>query len=422
MASLRKEKDRGRTGYRLQFYLFRKRKSVWLGNINKRSAEVVARHIDELVRAKESNTAPAPATTVWANGVNIKLSATLIRWGLVQQRKRLDENQRLCGPFFTSYVDDRTDLKETTKTKYRNAADWFTKKFGEQTPLASITPADFDSWRRWLVNEGLAAATANKVAKRVKKFFTEAVRAKIIAESPAADSKIGGEKNRERQHYIDHATTKAILGECNTTWATIFGLCRYQGFRCPTEVLALKWSDVNWEQNRLRVESVKTGLRYCPIFPEMRRLLDTAWEQASEGAIHVVERYRNSEANLRTQLKRIIERAGVVPWEKLFVNLRSSCRTDLQRLYPSHVINSWLGQSTTVAEDHYLQVTDDDWAKAVSVGTRGGVNGGDIHAHPSESGQNTEMQKPCKKQGFDALGVLQIAPAVPPVGLEPTTR
>ena len=33
-----------------------------------------------------------------------------------------------------------------------------------------------------------------------------------------------------------------------TEWALIFGLCRYAGFRCPTEVVGLQWSDVHWER------------------------------------------------------------------------------------------------------------------------------------------------------------------------------
>ena len=42
------------------------------------------------------------------------------------------------------------------------------------------------------------------------------------------------------------------------------------------------------------------------------------------GAEFVVGSYRNTEANLRTRMRRIIERAGLDPWPKIFQNLRSS--------------------------------------------------------------------------------------------------
>ncbi|MEO8268636.1 MAG: hypothetical protein ABI557_02885 [Aureliella sp.] len=47
-----------------------------------------------------------------------------------------------------------------------------------------------------------------------------------------------------------------------------------------------------------------------------------------------------AEVNLRTQLHRVLKSAGIVPWPKAFVNLRASCRTDLQEHFPDHVINT----------------------------------------------------------------------------------
>ena len=68
--------------------------------------------------------------------------------------------------------------------------------------------------------------------------------------------------------------------------------------------------------------------------------------------------YRHTNANLRTQLLKIIARAGLKPWPKLFQNLRATRRTELQERFPTHVVNAWLGHDTEVAEKHDLQVTD----------------------------------------------------------------
>jgi len=81
--------------------------------------------------------------------------------------------------------------------------------------------------------------------------------------------------------------------------------------------------------------------------------------------VYCIQRYRGN-VNLGTTLKRYIVAAGVKPWPKTFVNLRSSCRTKLQDRFPSHVVDNWLGQSTKVAEMHHLQVTVDHWHKAVT--------------------------------------------------------
>ncbi len=88
--------------------------------------------------------------------------------------------------------------------------------------------------------------------------------------------------------------------------------------------LAIKWGDVDWEQNRMTFRSPQTehhdgmSFRVIPIFPELRPYLDKVYEQAAEGTEYVITRYRQRNCNLRTQLPRIIRKAALTPWQKLF--------------------------------------------------------------------------------------------------------
>ena len=91
--------------------------------------------------------------------------------------------------------------------------------------------------------------------------------------------------------------------------------------------------------------------------------LEEAWEQAEVGQEYVITRYRGN-ANLRTQLQKIIKRAGVTPWPKLWQNLRASRATELARVFPGHVASAFLGHSEAMAQKHYWQVTDEDFKKA----------------------------------------------------------
>ncbi len=111
---------------------------------------------------------------------------------------------------------------------------------------------------------------------------------------------------------------------------------------------------------------VGKGCRFLPLFPELRKHLEAAFDLAPEGSEFVISRYRDSNANLRTQLMRIIKRAGLKPWPKPFQNLRSTRETELEAEFPLHVVCYWLGNSEKVARRHYLQVTDEHFAKAVS--------------------------------------------------------
>src|SRR5206468_223950 len=102
-----------------------------------------------------------------------------------------------------------------------------------------------------------------------------------------------------------------------------------------------------------------------PLFPELRPYLLDVFEQAEEGTEYVITRYRQANVNLRTQLNRIIDNAGLKPWPKLFHNLRATRQTELAERYPIHVVCAWLGNSRAVAQEHYLQVTDAHFTQAV---------------------------------------------------------
>ena len=92
--------------------------------------------------------------------------------------------------------------------------------------------------------------------------------------------------------------------------------------------------------------------REVHIFPELRPTLLDAFEQAEEGADQVITRYRQSNANLRTQFNRMIRKTGYEPWPKLFQNLRSTRETELAESFPLHVVTAWIGNSELVAAKH----------------------------------------------------------------------
>lgn len=113
----------------------------------------------------------------------------------------------------------------------------------------------------------------------------------------------------------------------------------------------------------------------------------------------VVTRIRDSESNLRTTFLKIIKRAGLKPWPKLFQNLRASRQTELQEIYPTHVVCSWMGNSPKVAQKHYLQGTDEHFEKAVQNPLQQASRDPEI---PSQiaAGRNEETPKNAESQHF----------------------
>lgn len=122
--------------------------------------------------------------------------------------------------------------------------------------------------------------------------------------------------------------------------------------------------------DRLRVHSPKTehhgqGVRYCPILPELRPLIDEVYDQAAEGQTYLIARHRN--VNHRTMFAKIVARAGVAEYPKLFHALRATRATELAARHPAHVAAAWLRHSVAVASKSYWQVTDADYARAAGL-------------------------------------------------------
>ena len=104
-----------------------------------------------------------------------------------------------------------------------------------------------------------------------------------------------------------------------------------------------------------------------PIFPELLPYLREVFEKAEPGSEYAITRYRLHDVNLRTQLQRIIAKAGLKAWPKLFQNLRSTRETELAERWQEHVVCAWIGNSRVVARKHYLQVKEEHFEQAEGV-------------------------------------------------------
>jgi integrase len=244
--------------------------------------------------------------------------------------------------------------------------------FGTSQPLKTITPRRCDEWRIFLEGKGLATATISRHVKRAREFFRAALRDKLLTENPMADVKTGSQVNKNREYYITRAEIEKIIAACpDAEWRLIVALGRYGGLRTPSEIFLLTWKAIDWEAGKMRVMSPKTAChegkewRDVPIFPELRPFLEAVRREADPEAVYVISKHRVGSRNLRTPLEKIMKRAGVASWPRLFQNMRSSRETELAQKYPLHLVTAWIGNSALIAVKHYLQVTEEDFAKAV---------------------------------------------------------
>ena len=350
------------------------RKTIRLGKIDRKSAESICRHVEALLGAKLTGQPIPRETAVWLAGVGAKLRDRLAAVGLVEAPKRM-----LLGEFLKQYILSRPDVKPATLEVWQQPCRNLTEFFGADKPLRSITTGDGDQFKAWLLSQKLAAATVAKRLSFARTFLHVARKHKLIDENPFCEVKIPTANVSARQRFIDRDTVQKLLDAANPTWRTIIALARFGGLRCPSEVLSLEWRHVDWERGRLTVPSPKTDRydgkesRTIPLFPELRRYLEEAFELAEPGQTHVIGGDHLAKAtrptgwkscNLRTTFGKLVKRAGLEPWPRLFHNLRSSRETELLEEFPVHVVALWMGHDAKVSLKHYAQTTDEHFERA----------------------------------------------------------
>lgn len=377
---------------------FKKRRAIRLGKVPKKSANEIKLRVEALNVAKISNTSPDADTARWAASIGDDLAEKLRAVGLIEGRASgtLDD-------FIGGFIKSRTDLKPNTVKTMEQTRQYLNDFFKPDSPLRSITPGDCDRFLIFMKGK-YAEATAARNLKRARQFFQAAKRSKLIAENPFEGIKPGSEKNSERLFFVSREVAEKLIeaSPCSE-WRAIIALSRYGGLRCPSEHLALTWDDIDWAKRRMLVRASKTehhesrGKRWVPIFPELRPHLEKLFDDAEPGQKDVINRYRDPRQNLRTTFLKVIHRAGLLPWPRLFQNLRATRETELAATYPLHVVVSWIGNSQVIAAKHYLSVTDADFERAAEGGEKAAHNPAQTaseqarHGASSSAGENPDV-------------------------------
>jgi integrase len=346
-----------------------KRRSLRLGKVSQRTAELTRVKVDALARSASLRQSPDDEVARWVVELDQVMADKLAAVGLIPKRE-----VATLGAFLDLYIKLRADVKETTATVYGHTRRCLVEFFGAEKPLREITAGDADAWRINLFeNEKLADNTVRRRCGIAKQFFRHAVKQRLIFDNPFADLTAAVKGNASRYYFVTRDDAQKVIDACpDAQWRLLFALSRFGGLRCPSEHLALRWGDIDWERNRMTVRSAKTEhhagkeTRIVPLFPELRPYLADVFDRAEEGTEHVITLCRNGTKNFRTRLERIIKRAGLRPWPKLFQNLRSTRETELAESFPLHVVCEWIGNSQPVAMKHYLQITDEHFERATT--------------------------------------------------------
>lgn len=288
----------------------------------------------------------------------------------------------IVGELLARYFRENVDgLKPTTQSGKASTRKRFLSFFNADRRADSIDADDARAFGEWLettANDGAPYKEATRAGtiRDARAVWNWAIKKGVVKSNPFNEIKRGSYMNKERLHYIPLEHYKRLLAACpSQEWRAIVALCRIGGLRNPSETLATRWEDVNFETGRLVVRASKTNnVREIPLFPSLRKELESLRRERDaddkrdpvNASPFVVVRYRGTAQNMRTTFEKIVFRAGLDSWERLFQNLRASAATDIAREYGATVEAFWVGHSEKTSSDHYQQIPDNVWKAAAN--------------------------------------------------------
>ena len=382
MATLRKQTA---GSWQIRVVVKGQRVNISISNLTEWQANNWKEYVQSIATSIDFDRPLEKKAVEWISSLSPEQRKKLSDRGLIdpdpgQADSKKDPKEVLLKDYLEEYFSARkSDVKKATWIFYQHTRKRLVEFFKDRT-VRSITPKDGRDFRKWLESTnkrnkpkeegesvGLAINTVKRRTGLCRQIFSQAIKDGILDRNPFEGLSTAVRSNEERKVYVDLGDFAKVLAKApNAKWRSLLVLARIAAFRIPSEAQGLKWEHISFEQRRLFVvNSSKTEhhknrkLRVVPLFPEVEKELLKLHCETTPGEEYVFPDLR-ADSNLRTTLEKIILRAGVTPWPKLWQNLRSSAATDLARSVPSHIAASICGHTEEVAKEHYWKVGEGD--------------------------------------------------------------
>lgn len=197
--------------------------------------------VEALHALKVSNLPLDAETAAWVKGIGDDLAGKLSAIGLIPK----GVSSTVCV-ILADYLEQRRgDSKPATAvTIHRVVADLIAF-LGTNTDMRAVTVEHAEGFKRHYQDKQLAPATTYRRLNMAKMLFGHALWLMLVTANPFADVRSKNHNPPERRHYISPADTATLIEAANPTGRAILALARFGGLRCPSEVLTLKWENVN---------------------------------------------------------------------------------------------------------------------------------------------------------------------------------
>jgi integrase len=157
------------------------------------------------------------------------------------------------GEFLDRWVTGRRRIKETTRAGHRYTVERYLRPSIGDVPLNVLNAERIDNLIDALTERGtLSPASVHQVVAVLRAALNTAVKRRLISFNPVAQVELPTVPHKEAAYLTPDEAVRLLDAVAGDRDEAAFRVAMIGGLR-PGELVALRWEDVNWDENQLHV-------------------------------------------------------------------------------------------------------------------------------------------------------------------------
>src|SRR5208282_3640733 len=160
----------------------------------------------------------------------------------------------------------KSRLRERSYRDYHRLLRRYVRPILGERMLSAISPLDVQAVYQRLVERGLSARTVRYTHSVLRSAMRQAIQWRLLAQDPTDGAQLPRLKRREMQVLSAEQSRVFLEAALKTHFGPVLAVALTTAAR-PSEYLALKWHDIDWERGTMSVartlEKVRGGWRFA---------------------------------------------------------------------------------------------------------------------------------------------------------------
>lgn len=185
-------------------------------------------------------------------------------------------------------ISAKPRLREKSYRSYESLLRRYVRPSLGARNLAAICPLDIQAAYQQLNEHGLSARTVRYTHSVLRSAMRQAIRWRLLAEDPTNGAQLPRLRRREVQALSAEQSRLFLEAALGTPYGPVFAVALTTAAR-PSEYLALKWQDINWERGTLSVTRTLERVSGAWGFAETKRARSRRVIKLQEWVLELLE-------------------------------------------------------------------------------------------------------------------------------------